>query len=216
MHAYIVPASVKDWVVRRMDKLFTHDAPDGVHCVASVRRIALFLVTTAILLVACQLPDRGVTLYYRVVGQCDNLFGLSVDGNGNPIADQPGTVNLVIDIFRIENNRPQAVDFKLIDRNLFINLAGGRSTFDFDNLVRSQSPFDVPAGSVKHTFLPYLARIPGLPNREHPSLDSVNIDWHVLYDTTGLPDGQAVLLIKQPSGAGGQVQTICGNLDISP
>jgi hypothetical protein len=200
-----------------MGKLVTHDTTDAVQRLDSILSIALFLVTTAILLVACPTtpPDRAVTLTYRVVGQCDSLFG-TVDANGNAIADQQGTVNLVIEIFKAQNNRPQAMDFKLIDRNLFINLTGGRSTFDFDNLVRSPSPFDLPAGSVKNTFLLYLARIPGLPNRDHPSLDSVNIDWRVLNDTTGLPDGQAVVLIKQPPGAGGQVQAVCNQLDIQP
>jgi hypothetical protein len=67
-----------------------------------------------------------------------------VDGNGNPIADRPGAVNLVIAIFKEENNRPQAVDFKLIDSNLFINVAEGHQTFDFDSLVRSPSPFLIP------------------------------------------------------------------------
>jgi len=217
MQRYIVSASVKDRVVNGMGKLLARDTTDVVQRFAWNLGIALPLVTAATLLVTCPVtpPDRGVTLTYRVVGQCDSLFG-SVDGNGNPIADQPGTVNLVIHIFKAENNRPQAVDFKLVDRNLFINLAEGRSTFDFDSLVRSPSPFDLPAGAVRNTNLFYLARIPGLPNRDHPSLDSANINWHVLYDTTGLPDGQAVLLIKSPDSAGGQVQAICNQLEIIP
>jgi hypothetical protein len=184
---------------------------------ASIPGIPVFLGMTAIVLAACATvpPDRGVTLNYRMVGQCDTMFG-SVDGNGNPIADIPGTAYLVIDIFKAENTRPQAVDFKLIDSNLFVNLAAGNQAFDFDRLVRSPSPFDLPAGAVKNTFLPYVARVPGFPNRDHPSLDSANIDWRVLYDTNGLPEGQAVLLIKQPPGAGGQVQAICNQLQISP
>ena len=43
----------------------------------------------------------------------------------------------------------------------------------------------------------------------NPAQDAATVNWFVLYDMTGLPDGQGVLMVKEPPDAGGQVQRDC-------
>jgi hypothetical protein len=151
-----------------------------------------------------------VTVHYTYVGQCDAIFNVTV--GGQPVPDQDGVAYLFIRILKIENNRPDAVDFELTNSKMFINQGDSRPTFDLVGVVQSPSPFHVPPGTVQNgLFLLYSAQVSGL-DANNPAQDAANVNWFVEYDSTGLPDGQGVLMVKEPPQAGGQVQRDCSLL----
>jgi hypothetical protein len=157
----------------------------------------------------CGCAKDTVVVHYRVIGQCDSMGAFLINGQEPPGPDVPGWAYLFIQVFAIENNSPDAVDFALTDSKMFVVQSDSHWDFSLDWLVRSPSPYIVPAHTVQTgLYLLYDAHLNGL-DYNNPAQDAATVDWSVGYDSSG---GPGVIMVKEPPGAGGQVQSECKRL----